>query len=69
MDSNKLEILRKEIKRSGIKLGKIADVLEMNPNTLTRKLDGRSEITVPEARAICRVCDFPKETAFNIFLA
>lgn len=69
MDQIKLKELRDAIKDSGIRLGKIAAALDVNPNTLTRKLDGRSEITVPEARAICKVCRFSNEIAFNIFLA
>lgn len=69
MDKAKLLILRDEIDRSGIKLGYLAKAMGISNNTLTRKLDGRSEITIPEAHTICSVCAFPRDLSFYIFLS
>lgn len=56
------EMARKKITRSGM-----AGYLNLNPNTMGKKLNGESDITLPEAIAIKKLLevDMDLETLFD----
>ena len=59
--------LRKTIRLTGIRLGKIADTLGMKYSTLAGRLDGKTPFTTSEIIVLCRLLNLTRKDRDEIF--
>lgn len=59
-----MKIKLKIIER-GFKIGYVAKQLGITPNCLSRKLKGKSEFTISEAKKLCEILDVPVNIFFE----
>lgn len=62
-------LLRGEIVSKGMSVASLAEAIGMKPKTMYNKLNGNSQFTIEEAKAICSVLDIQgAEKKASIFL-
>jgi transcriptional regulator with XRE-family HTH domain len=52
--------IRAQMKRKGVTLDDVAEHLKVSRNTVSRKLNGKSEFTVSEVLNICEFLEAPE---------
>lgn len=60
MNSN---LLRAALAQQGMTQGKLAELVEISPNSLSRKLNGKRQFTLGEVEAISRVLELQNPAA------
>lgn len=61
MNSN---LLRAALAQQGMTQGKLAELVGISPNSLSRKLNGKRQFTLGEVEAISRVLELQNPAAF-----
>ena len=63
--------IKAQMKRIGLTQESLAQIIEINPSTLNRKINNKSgtKITVAEANRLAEALGFPKAELLNIFFA
>ncbi len=61
--------LKELIKNKGIKNKFIAEKLGIAPNSLSRKISGKSDFKLSEMEIVCNVLSIDEQTRKNIFFA